>query len=133
MNHQSVSEEVYLIIINKENDPQLLQTISPKIKTYIIGRNLGSKNPLPFIRLNRVISQLNPDVVHVHNHHIIPVLFKQKNTRYFFTAHTNGINILQYNRFDKIFSKICSARYTRPLRYRIARNLQRYFDPRHCI
>lgn len=104
MNHQSESEEVYLIIINKENDPQLLQTISPRIKTYIIGRNLGSKNPLPFIRLNRVVSQLNPDVVHIHNHHIIPVLFKRKNTRYFFTAHTNGINILQYNRFDKIFS-----------------------------
>ncbi len=104
MNNQVKYEDITLIVINKENDPHLLQSIDPRIKKYIIGRTTGSKNPYPFFLLNKLLYYLKPNVVHIHNYNIMPVLIKQKNTRYFFTAHTNGIDIMQPNRFDKIFA-----------------------------
>ncbi len=104
MNRQIKTEEVSLIIINKNNNEQLLSTINPLVKQYHIGRTNGSRNPIPFIRLNILLHLISPDVVHMHNHHVMPVIIKQKKCNYFFTAHTDGINILQYKKFDTIFA-----------------------------
>lgn len=104
MNHQIETEDVSLIIINKKNNTQLLSTINPRVKQYHIGRKNGSRNPIPFIRLNILLRKLSPDVVHMHNHHIMPVIIKQRGCKYFFTAHTDGINILQCHKFDQIIA-----------------------------
>ncbi|MCD8288237.1 MAG: glycosyltransferase family 4 protein [Porphyromonadaceae bacterium] len=104
MNRQALTQDVSLIIINKENNPELLKTIDNHIRTYIIGRKNHSRNPMPLIQLNRLLRRLHPDVVHIHNRHIMPCLFcKIPHCCYVYTAHTTT-TIPQIRRFDKIFA-----------------------------
>ena len=104
MNRQCIGHEVFLIIINRENNPELLQKIDSRVDIRIIGRKRHTYNPLPVVRFNTVLRRIAPDIVHMHNPHIMPLLFRKwRDCRFVFTAHTTT-GIMQAGRFHKIFA-----------------------------
>lgn len=104
MNRQSIDHDVALVVINRENNSELLKKIDRRVAVYIIGRKYHTYSLMPVIRFNRLLHRLHPDIVHIHNHHVMPMLFcKSRRSRYVFTAHTIT-DIPQVYRFDKLYA-----------------------------
>ncbi len=59
--------DVSVIVINDLVDPTLESALSAKVALYKLRRKVGSKNPLPVLRLNALLARLRPDVVHIHH------------------------------------------------------------------
>lgn len=59
--------DVSVIVINDLVDPTLESALSAKVALYKLKRKVGSKNPLPVLRLNALLARLRPDVVHMHS------------------------------------------------------------------
>lgn len=59
--------DVSVIVINDLVDPTLESALSAKVTLYKLSRKVGSKNPLPVLRLNALLARLRPDVVHMHS------------------------------------------------------------------
>ena len=59
--------DVSVIVINDLVDPTLESALSAKVALYKLRRKVGSKNPLPVLRLNALLARLRPDVVHMHS------------------------------------------------------------------
>lgn len=66
-NQKAMGHEVHLLIINNLFDSALLQRIAPGVKFHSVGREPGSKNPAPILRLNGMLMGIHPDIVHFHH------------------------------------------------------------------
>lgn len=64
--------EVYIFVINKLYDPELLQQISPQVRVIFFNRRVGSKNPLHPLKLSWRLRKVRPDIIHLHHWSIIP-------------------------------------------------------------
>lgn len=67
--------EVHLIIINNSINEELRGSLDSNIKLHLIGRHAGSKNPIPYLRLNNILCNINPDVIHLHYSYIARFIF----------------------------------------------------------
>ena len=59
--------DVSVIVVNDLVDPTLESALSAKVTLYKLRRKVGSKNPLPVLRLNALLARIRPDVVHMHS------------------------------------------------------------------
>ena len=66
VNAQAATKDVSLFIVNDKIDRALLEKISPHCELHCIGRKPGSRNPMPWIRLNLELARYKPDVIHFH-------------------------------------------------------------------
>lgn len=74
---QRQGAEVYVIIINNLIADELAEKISPEVKLVKINRPVGSKS-LAFIpRLNRALSIINPDIIHLHGSKLYDFLYRR--------------------------------------------------------
>lgn len=78
LNNQAPVFSVYLIIVNKHYSETLLQQLHPKVKVIRINRIPASRDYLKIVRLNMLITGINPHIIHCHNPNIIKVLFTQR-------------------------------------------------------
>ncbi len=62
----ALGHEVHLIIINNIMDIPLRNAVDKSVKFHNMCRSVGSKNPMPLLKLNIVILKIRPDVVHFH-------------------------------------------------------------------
>lgn len=58
--------EIHIIVINKIVNHELKDRLDPRITFHSLNRTLGSKNPLPFLLLNLLLFNINPDIIHLH-------------------------------------------------------------------
>lgn len=58
--------EIHIVIINNIVNTELKNTLNPMIHFHCLRRKVGSKNPLFILRLNWLLCQLHPDVIHLH-------------------------------------------------------------------
>lgn len=58
--------EIHLIVINNAVNEELHDSLDKRIVFHNIGRHAGSKNPLPYVRLNMLLGSINADVIHLH-------------------------------------------------------------------
>lgn len=58
--------EVHVIVINNSVNGELFNSLDRRIVFRCIGRRPGSKNPLPYIRLNILLRSIGADVIHLH-------------------------------------------------------------------
>jgi hypothetical protein len=65
-NYQAQSHTVSIIVINDNISSSLADKLDSRIKLYPCKRKVGTKNPLPIIRLNLDLLRINPDVIHIH-------------------------------------------------------------------
>lgn len=102
VNEQVKSEQVSLLILNDQYNSTLVSRIDQSVNIVFIGRPEGSRNPWFIAKLNFILFNLSPDVVHCHNHNAIRLVWFKLNT--VFTAHTSGIPVNNLSRYNKIFA-----------------------------
>ena len=82
--------KVSLIIINDLIEESLVAKLSEKVAVVRMNRKPGS-NPLMLAwRLNRCLSKIRPDIIHVHNHKLC-LLVRWHRTRLLMTVHDMNI------------------------------------------
>lgn len=103
INEQVKTIEVSLIIINDLINDGIYRCISKKCKVFRCSRKIGSKNPLPILRLNYYLYQLRPDVIHVHLPGLARIVFYPwaKLVR---TIHNTGLSASDYGKCDMLFA-----------------------------
>ena len=102
INEQVLKIDVNLVIINDSYNKELVQQIDNKIKVYFINRKEGSRNPFSVIKLNALLYCLNADIIHCHNHNIIPLFLSIFRRKAVLTLHRMGIPTLYLNKFIKL-------------------------------
>jgi glycosyltransferase involved in cell wall biosynthesis len=108
-NEQSNHEEVSVIIINKILNKNLISKIDKRISVYLINRDEGSKNPIPIIKLNKLLIKMEADVLHCHNHNIISLIIPILRKRAMLTVHDvniPGYNLKKYARLYAISKRV---------------------------
>lgn len=88
MNEQVCHISVTLIIINDIVDEGLIASINKRVNIVRLNRQIGSRNPIPHLRLNATLLAKKPDVIHCHTHTIIKLLPKLFHKRSILTVHT---------------------------------------------
>lgn len=86
-NEQVKTQEVYVLIVNDSFQQYLIDKFSPKVKVILNHRKPNSRSILPFVRLNRTLKKLRPDVVHLHNVMLAKVVMPWVSRGLFLTVH----------------------------------------------
>lgn len=102
LNAQIQTQQVSLIIVNKEYNQSLLDKIDKKVRIIKLGRPTSSRNPWYFVWLNILLLSLRVDVVHLHSASLIKMIFALQD-RLYYTCHTVGIK-LEPHKVAKVFA-----------------------------
>lgn len=103
-NEQVKQAEVSIVIINKIYNDVLVAKIDNRVAVYFIKRKAGSKNPVPVFRLNLLLLKMGADVLHCHNHNIVPLLLPLLRRKSVLTIHDVGVKIIYLKMFHKLFA-----------------------------
>jgi len=104
VNEQVKQHDVHLIIINRKINQNEFQKINNKVKTYLVGRKVGSPNPFKFIRVNWLLHKIDADVVHCHIENLINVIPFYKKSRICLTVHDVRKQRKYLRKYDKLFA-----------------------------
>lgn len=88
VNRQIASADVTLIVINDLVNQQLLERIDSRVNIILLRRKIGSRNPLPFVKLNALLLRLKPTAIHSHSYTIASYLLPSLRRRSLLTMHT---------------------------------------------
>ncbi|MDR1720332.1 MAG: glycosyltransferase family 4 protein [Dysgonamonadaceae bacterium] len=105
INRQCLHASVSLLIVNDVVDTHLRNTIDKKVNIHLINRKEHSRLQLftAFIKVNRLLNTLKPDVIHCHDIKLLP-LFAFHRTKTVLTVHAIGLNWCFTKYFKKIFA-----------------------------
>ena len=105
-NEQAKINEVLLIIVNNWIESSILAKVNQsKVKVVILNRRARSKNPWPLIRLNILLMNFRPDIIHCHAYNQIKLIFCPFGHRVRTIHNTNNIlSPKEYTRFEKLIS-----------------------------
>lgn len=103
-NYQAQSHTVSIIVINDNISPSLADKLDSRIKLYPCKRKVGTKNPLPIIRLNLDLLRINPDVIHIHMEGIVRLVRIKRKATVVRTIHNITSIPNEYPKFDKLFA-----------------------------
>lgn len=98
------SVEVTLIVINDNYSKVLLEKIDRNVRIVLINRKESSRSFIPLIRLNLELIQINPIIIHCHNHNIIPLLLPVFSKKAVLTLHCMNIPITNLKKYKRLFS-----------------------------
>lgn len=95
--------QVSLVVMNNDvMDSALLHKMDGSIGVKCINRPRGSRNPWFLVKLNIVLLQLHPDVVHCHNLAFANLVYAIPLHKIFITEHSCGHNYHIYSRLNKV-------------------------------
>lgn len=105
MNRQSRKASVTLIVVSDKVNHELLETIDKRVEVILLNKKENSKIALikTFIRINRIVNQLQPDIIHCHDPHLIPLFFRWK-AKTVYTPHVLTIPTTYLKHYRKIFA-----------------------------
>ncbi|MDE6832171.1 MAG: glycosyltransferase, partial [Muribaculaceae bacterium] len=99
--------EVHIVILNDIVEKSLVDSLDPRVHLHLLGRPIGSRNPLYILRLNNCLRRLHPDVVHLH----IPslskyILYPSLRGRFCVTQHAmcNAVNVIGLRSAGPVFA-----------------------------
>lgn len=104
MNQQTKTETVNLIVINKFYHKPLIEKIDKRINIFLLNRREHSKNLLPILRLNLILFNISPDVIHCHNDNIIKLILPAYRNKTVLTLHCLGISTKFLNKYRRVFA-----------------------------
>ena len=95
--------QINFVVVNDEIYQPLLEKIDKRCKVYLVRRKVGSKNPLPILKLHRYLYQIRPDILHVHGKGLINYIWYPwaKKLR---TIHSLLCGPAEYKYFDALYS-----------------------------
>lgn len=82
--------DVTIIVINDIVNEQLKQSIAPGVNCLFVGRKSGSRSLLPVLKINKILWQIRPDVIHCHLESVITVIAKPFRKLCCLTKHSTG-------------------------------------------
>jgi len=103
-NVQSNYSKVYIVILNNLIDNSLLRNLNSKIKICFINRPQGSRNIYYLIKLNYVLTKINGDIIHCHNHKIIRYCLSIFRKKAMLTVHNMYVPVEYFNLYLKLFA-----------------------------
>lgn len=104
VNEQCKLSNVSIIIINNIYDKYLLGKIDSRVDVFFVNRLASSKCFYPIFKLNTKLLKIKPDVVHCHNHNIIPLFLPNIRKKTVLTLHDIGINVKYLKLYKKLFA-----------------------------
>lgn len=112
LNHQGKTHKTHLVIINNIVSPVLLTTVEPQTLIHTINRLPGSRNPWPIIKLNFLLNQIQPDVIHMHDTSAIVTILKllHRRTKVYLTVHDINKPCNGLSQYDKRFAISAAVR-----------------------
>ncbi len=102
VNEQVKTENVSLIVVNKQVNEKLLNQIDHRVRVILIGRKEKSLTPLPIISLNISLLKIKPDVIHCHNNSLIRIILKKQ--KCVLTVHDMNIPGKYFKYYSKVFA-----------------------------
>ncbi len=100
VNEMCLAHDVHLIVVNNYNE-KLIRQIDKRVKIHYMRRKEGSRNPLPILKLNYLLIQLNPDIVHCHEPNMAKAI-KAKRAKLVYTIHDVGIPVIFYDMYQSL-------------------------------
>lgn len=104
VNEQCNYADVTVIIINKIYNKGLIAQINESIDVVLLDRKESSRNIIPILKFNITLLQLKPNVIHCHNHNIVPLLLPNLRKLAVLTLHDVGIEIKHFKLYNKLFA-----------------------------
>lgn len=101
MNDMCALHEMHFVIVNDQWNEELLKQLNKKIRVHFINRKEGSRNLLPLIKLNLLLAQLKPDVIHCHEWNMAR-LIKTGRGRMIYTVHDVGLETSACKSYNKV-------------------------------
>lgn len=86
-----MGHEVHLLIVNDKVDAALLGRIGSEVTFHNVGRKVGSRNPMPLVRLNALLWRMRPDVTHFHHVRLPHYVLKPAIGKWCVTYHTDYV------------------------------------------
>lgn len=78
-NAQAEAEaQVSVVIINDSCEESLVKSLRSDVNLYVLGRKVGSKGLGFILKLNKVLGELKPDVVHLHRSDLGKLLLRSQ-------------------------------------------------------
>ena len=71
VNIQSKYADVYMLIINRDVSPTLIDNISDRVKIIRFNRRPRSEYIKTVLRINYLLLKINPDIIHIH---VLPLI-----------------------------------------------------------
>ena len=102
INRHVTTCKIYLIIINRLYNQELLDRLNKKVIIHKINRKVGSKSILKILQLNKILRSINSDVIHTHNANIDRILFKKSYNKLVLTSHSYNNILRKNNKYNKI-------------------------------
>ncbi len=103
-NEQMSKDEVFLIIINNSYSKKMFFNLDDKVKLIVLNRKPGSRNPLPLFKLNKILYNIKPDIIHCHNENLVNTLCPIFRKNLVVTIHGLGRQIINLKKYKKIFA-----------------------------
>ena len=103
VNEQCKTDEVQLIIVNESND-LLLKEISPRVRVDRICRPQGSKNPFYILKLNFILFQQKPEVIHAHDASLAKLIPFFRAAMKILTVHDTKLDGSDYPKFNQLIT-----------------------------
>lgn len=103
-NEQAKLNDVSIIVINNLIDENVIISLDSAVHLYKCNRMIGSRSPLPFIRLNTYLLRSHPDIIHIQMTGFVRMLFVCRNVPKVFTVHNTHNSIDDYKCYDKLCS-----------------------------
>lgn len=101
MNQLCGTHEVSLVVVNDLWSNAVLSQLDKKVRVYFIHRKIGSRNPLPILKLNLLLLRLRPDVVHCHEENMGQII-KLRTGKLLYTIHDTGIPVSLYHHYNTL-------------------------------
>jgi glycosyltransferase involved in cell wall biosynthesis len=104
LNEQSKNVDVFLIIVNKLYDREIISRISKKVPIIILNRPPANKwNPIYILMLWFIIHKHKPQIIHCHDYKLIQLLipFKKK---CIYTIHNIGLPTSTIYKYNMLYS-----------------------------
>lgn len=73
-----LGNDVHIVVINNIINEELRDTLDSEVHFHCLGRKVGSKNPFFIAKLNYLLYQIRPNVIHLHYNSIAPYIVLPK-------------------------------------------------------
>lgn len=104
INVQVSRARVSLFVINDHFEQALIDRLDKRASVCLIKRPAGSRSFFDFIRLNYKLWRQSYDVLHLHNHDLLPFLIPSLRRIACLTVHELGVVSTYFNRVSRLFS-----------------------------
>ena len=100
-----LGHKVSIIVINEYVDKEISERIEDGVDFFEINRKRSGKNPLPILKLIKLLKvTVRPDVVHAHDHSIGKLLKFFTEAQVVLTIHGPGLETEPMHHFHKLFA-----------------------------